>query len=197
VTTSSDRLLLRWIPLAALLAVAMAVGLSVGPNPFGFHGWPKAPAPRSVPSVVRVVPRDAPIAIARRDEGDSPARPARDAVAAERSAPARHRERVSHAPRHGSTGGTRHSHASPGRVESPAPPAPDQGSDSSDRTPDGSPVAQAPSPLPEGAEAKPQVPQVTQPDPMTQPEPGFEGEHGPGNGHAYGHRHGHGHRGWD
>ncbi|HKP89665.1 MAG TPA: hypothetical protein VJT75_06780, partial [Thermoleophilaceae bacterium] len=68
-TTSSDRTLLRWLPLATLLSIAMAVGLSFGPHPFGFHGWPKARTPQPVLRVVRVAPASAPTALARREPG--------------------------------------------------------------------------------------------------------------------------------
>jgi hypothetical protein len=201
VTTSSDRLLLRWVPLAALLAVVMAVGLSTGADPFGFHGWPKAPAPRSIDRVVRVVPRNAPVAIARREPASRPAR--HDGVAApergddratvgerpaKRAAPAPRR-----APRHAPNRG-RGSSSSPAPAEQPTPGHDGAGDGPADQAPDGSPVAQAPSPLPDAAEAKPQVRRMPAPERTVAVEPGADraGDDYGWDGDEHRHRHGRG-----
>ncbi|MFL5781007.1 MAG: hypothetical protein ACJ760_06835 [Thermoleophilaceae bacterium] len=187
-TTSADRLLLRWVPLAAFLAVVMAVSLTAGPQPFGFHGWPKAPAPRSIDRVVRVTPADSRVALASREPAPSP-KPAHRAATADRVAalPAptrRHVEHVARAPRHSGRHGSARGAGqdrSPAPVESPAPRT--HHGDTADQTPDGTPLAQAPRPLPRGAHAKPQVRPA---GPL----------HRHGHGHAYGRkggpgRHGH------
>jgi hypothetical protein len=190
VTTSADRLLLRWVPLAAFLAVVMAVSLTVGPQPFGFHGWPKAPAPRSIDRVVRVEPTNARVAIAE-SEPAAPAKPRSKAATPGRPStepgPAgRHAVPVPYTPRHparhrprGSGGQDR----PPSPAESPAP-RPDA-SDPAGQTPDGTPVAQAPRPLPKGAEAKLQV-RPARPHVTVDVE--LRLGRGHGHGHAYGHR---------
>jgi hypothetical protein len=165
----------------------MAVSLSFGPHAFGFHGWPKAPAPRSIERVVRIAPKDAPIAIARRE----PAKrwgPEHDSAAADRgaqSAPARKRptERAALTPRRSARhrSGGRWSGSSPDPVESPAPPRGGH-DDPAEQAPDGTPVAQAPSPLPQTAEAKPQVA-----PPRTTVDVELELDGGRGEGHAHGH----------
>jgi hypothetical protein len=177
VTTSSDRLLLRWVPLAALLAAAMAVGLSVGPHPFGFHGWPKAPAPRSIERVVRVVPKASPVAIARREPA-ARSQPAQRAQV-ERSddvSPIRNGrpERATRAPRHATSGGHR-SGPSVAPVQAPAPPSTDGGDGHGGETPGGTPIAQGPDRVRHAAKAKRQV------------------GHGQGH-HGQGHHGRHGHR---
>jgi hypothetical protein len=186
VTTSADRLLLRWVPLAAFLAIVMAVSLTVGPQPFGFHGWPKAPAPRSIDRVVRVEPTSSRVAIAA-SEPATRAKPAHERVparrAVDRPAPARrHAEPVADTPRHPAhhrSSGRGGRDRSPAPVESPVPRP--GGDDPAGQTPDGTPVAQAPRPLPQGAEAKRQVrpgpPHVTV---YVAPRPGHR------HGHAYG-----------
>src|SRR4051812_43289575 len=157
-TTSADRLLLRWVPLTAFLAVVMGVSLTAGPQPFGFHGWPKAPAARSIDRVVRVIPADSRVALASREPASSP-KPAHEAVTPDRvaAAPAptrRHVEHVASAPRHsgrhGSPRGARQDR-SPARVESPA--SRSHNGDTRGQAPDGTPLAQAPRPLPRGAHA--------------------------------------------
>jgi hypothetical protein len=162
----------------------MAVSLTVGPGPFGFHGWPKAPAPRSIDRVVRVEPANARVAIAT-SEPPTPAKPAREAVTAGRAgaAPApirRHPERVARTQRHPARHGGQDRPPAP--VESPAP-RPGDG-DPAGRTPDGTPVAQAPRPLPQGAEAKRQV---RSGPPHTAVDVELRLGAGRGHGHAYGH----------
>ena len=53
-TTFSDRVLLRWAPIATLLAAGAAVGLTVAPRPFGYHDWPNPVVGRPSASVVQV-----------------------------------------------------------------------------------------------------------------------------------------------
>lgn len=187
-TTSADRFLLRWVPFAAILAVVMAVSLTVGSQPFGFHGWPKAPAPRSIDKVVRVAPANSRVAIAS-SEPATPPKPAHEAVAAERGAgsaaptrrPADHAGRT---PRHRSSGAD-------GRDRSRAPvdsPTPRTGDGHpAGKTPDGTPVAQGPRPLPRGAAAKPQVRHAGPPHTTVDVRLRFTGRHGEGHGHGRGH----------
>ncbi len=55
-TTSSNRALVRVIPVAVLLAVVLAVALVAAPDTFRYHGWPK-PAPATAPqSLVGLTP---------------------------------------------------------------------------------------------------------------------------------------------
>lgn len=146
-TTSADRILLRWVPLAVFLAVVTAVALSVGPHPFGFHSWPKAPAPRPVERVVRAAPRSARVPVAARhtpsesraaDDGTAMAR--RDAVRRPQRAPARPKPRQQQehpqAPREPKGTGSKDGGA-------PAPQAPSR-----------TPVAQGPRRRPTGVHAK-------------------------------------------
>jgi hypothetical protein len=177
------------VPLAALLAAAMAVGLSFGPHPFGFHGWPKAPAPRSIDRVVQVAPKSAPIAVARSEPAARSHRHQRIAARrgeGARPARIRHAERAAHPPRRSPRHrpGSRHR---PGPSSAPEPPRRDGGDDPVVETPDGAPVAQVPDRIPHAAEAKRMVKQ----------ELGFGHSHvhghglGPGLGHGHGHGLGH------
>lgn len=196
-TTSSDRILLRWVPLAALLAVAMAVGLSFGPHPFGFHGWPKAPAPRSVDRVVRVAPDGVGDTVARREPADrsSPGQstaPAPDRVTPQRArqgeAPAKAAaERSSR--RRGDGGQSQEPVPAP--VQTPEPP----GDEPVVEVPGGVPVAEVPDRIPDGAEAKPDAEPVTPPPPSVEVRDDVDeydefdvyeeggDRHGPGRGH--------------
>src|SRR5438094_877344 len=65
VTTFSDRILLRWVPLAVFLAAAVAVGLSIGPHPYGYHAWPRPVAQAPLERTVRT-PDSAQRAVVRR-----------------------------------------------------------------------------------------------------------------------------------
>jgi hypothetical protein len=199
VTTSYDRILLRWVPLAALLAIAMAVGLSFGPHPFGYHGWPKAPAPRSVDRVVRVAPERGPITVARREPADrSTSRKTGSAAHDETAHPRRavHAERPAHPSRRSSRshdGKGRDAERPPAPVQTPEPPR----NDPIPETPNGVPVAQGPDRIPDAAEAKPDVEPVTPPPSSVEvrdrdeyDELDFHEEGGRGHGH--GQRHGHG-----
>jgi hypothetical protein len=60
VTTFSDRILLRWLPLAVFLAAAAAVALTIGPPRFAYHSWPTPPTSQTVERVVRVKHAPAP-----------------------------------------------------------------------------------------------------------------------------------------
>jgi hypothetical protein len=51
-TTFSDRILLRWVPVSTLLAAGTTVGLTVGPHPYGYHSWPRPAIENPVKSVV-------------------------------------------------------------------------------------------------------------------------------------------------
>jgi hypothetical protein len=191
VTTSSDRILLRWVPLAALLAVAMAVGLSFGPHPFGFHGWPKARAPHSVDRVVRVAPKSARVAVASREPGvrsraadsDAPgrgddARPDRPGQAGRGK---RSPRRSSQQRRHGE----RRSRSDSEPAHAPVPPATE---DPVVDAPDGPPV---PGPIPDGAEAKPDAERGTPPPSSVEVGDGLD-DYEYEDGHRYGHGAGHG-----
>src|SRR5947208_8591293 len=72
VTTFSDRILLRWVPLAVFLAAAVAVGLSFGPHPYGYHAWPKPVAQAPIERTVRNA-AIAPSAVVRRGDVSRPA----------------------------------------------------------------------------------------------------------------------------
>jgi hypothetical protein len=63
VTTFSDRVLLRWLPLAVFLAAAMAVGLTLGPHPFAYHRWPQPPRQTALQRVVEVPAAEAPATV--------------------------------------------------------------------------------------------------------------------------------------
>src|SRR5439155_1542290 len=63
VTTSFDRVLLRWIPLAIVLATIFAVSVSVAPRPFAYHGWPSPARPAAVQRVVRKPSPATPLAV--------------------------------------------------------------------------------------------------------------------------------------
>lgn len=178
----------------------MAVGLSFGPHPFGFHGWPRARAPQTVDRVVRVEPKSARVAVARREpRPGSPvsARPKRATDEATR--PGRPERPSRRATRHGS----RDEHGSRSHSEPAPAPQPD-GDGAGDRvveTPQGTPVAEAPNPIPDAAEAKPEVRPVTPPSPTVEVADGiddydfeYEGRSDYAHGHRHGHR-GHGHRG--
>jgi hypothetical protein len=157
-TTSSDRILLRWVPLAAFLAVVMAVSLSVGPQPFGFHEWPKAPAARPIERVVRATPRSSAVPVAARPAqrsdragaGAVDRAPATSRHPFHRPAPSasarRGGERSRPEPRHARGG--RSASAGPARPGSQGtpPPAP--------QAPDRTPLAEAPHPRPPAARAK-------------------------------------------
>ena len=65
-TTFSDRVLLRWVPISALLAAGTTVGLTVGPRPFGYHSWPRPAGERPVESVVEPPARAEPLILADR-----------------------------------------------------------------------------------------------------------------------------------
>lgn len=200
-TTSSDRLLSRWVPLAALVAGALAVALSFGPNPFGFHAWPKAPAPQALDRVVRVRPAAAPVAVARREpaprpQGDDRSAPS-PAVSGSRHPRTRRAEHPLRAPDHAS----RRRDDGEGRRSGPPPepveptPAPEGGDAPEVEAPDGTPVAQVPHRLPAAAEAKPEVRPLAPPPAsveVTDDPPRYEQELEDGWERGHGH-HGHGH----
>jgi hypothetical protein len=189
-------MLLRWVPLAALLAVAMAVGLSFGPHPFGFHGWPKARAPQTVDHVVRVEPKSARVAVARREPAAGSRASERGATAADDSTPPSLPVRSE---RPGKRHRSRDERGSRSNTEPAPAPAPQTNGDGGERvveTLQGTPIAEAPNPVPDPAEAKPAVRPVTAPHPTVEVRDGtddYEGRSDDADGH--GHRHGHGRHG--
>ena len=48
----SDRILLRWLPLAIALTIATAAAITVLSHPFGSQRWPE---PKHAPAIERVV----------------------------------------------------------------------------------------------------------------------------------------------
>ncbi|TMK62538.1 MAG: hypothetical protein E6G53_13745 [Actinobacteria bacterium] len=65
-TTFSDRVLLRWVPISTLLAAGTTVGLTVGPRPFGYRAWPRPAVERPIESVVQPPARVEPMILADR-----------------------------------------------------------------------------------------------------------------------------------
>ena len=65
-TTFSDRILLRWVPISTLLAAGTTVGLNVGPQPFGYHSWPRPAVERPIESLVPTPASGAPAILADR-----------------------------------------------------------------------------------------------------------------------------------
>jgi hypothetical protein len=191
------------VPLAALLAVAMAVGLSFGPHPFGFHGWPKAPASRSVDRVVRVAPDGVRSTVARREPADPSS--SRQSTAPTRDRDVRPR-RARHGEERGALASRRSSRRRGGKGHGPPPsPAPVQtpeppGDDPVAEIPDGVPVAQVPDRIPNAAEAKPDAEPATPPPPSVEVRDQYddyekydvyeEGGHRPGHDRGHKGRHG-------
>jgi hypothetical protein len=60
-TTFSDRILLRWVPVSTLLAAGTSVGLTVGPHPYGYHSWPRPAIEKPLESVVQAPVPDEPL----------------------------------------------------------------------------------------------------------------------------------------
>ena len=209
-TTSSDRVLLRWLPLAVLLAAAAAVLLTVIPHPYGYHRWPQ-PETSEVPvQVVRVAPDPAtaaPAATARPQRAEAPvAEQRRDASVRPPAEPRRATDRRSTPPAPlrspsgsgpGRSGGDSRGHHGGSHGRGGTGPSSNSGSGSGDGESSRTPLAEAPHRMPPTAQAKP-GPELATP-PTSAPEPDLDvrerekqDDEG-GRGNCGNHR-GHGHR---
>ncbi|MEA2388471.1 MAG: hypothetical protein QOG41_1244 [Thermoleophilaceae bacterium] len=212
-TTSSDRVLLRWLPLAVLLAAVAVVLLTVIPHPFGYHRWPQPIASSPPAQVVRVAPDSVAMATASRGVDAAPRRvpvvaearraaPVRNAVARTRtglrgpgaSAPATSR----HGHGAGRSGGDSRGHRGDSRGSSGRGPGSDSGPKSGASP--GTPLAQVNHILPPAAQARPEPTPVHAPKPTVaidrRPErdrPDCGGGHGRGRARGHSRPHGRGH----
>ena len=174
VTASFRRKLLRCAPLAALLAGAVATGMTVSPRPFRYDSWPKPPAPARVQTLVRVRPEaavsDQTIAVARPAQRIA-ASPFRDTARARPASP----RTATHGPvpRRSGSGGTG---STPGsnRARGPHP----SQSPGTGTPPAGQPAGQPQQPAPAPSHDPAPPVQVAQAAPGTSPDPGAAGRQG-------------------
>jgi hypothetical protein len=214
VTTSADRVLLRWLPLAVLLAAAAAVLLTVIPHPYGYHRWPQPQASEAPIQVVRVAPQptnaaphasvrprrpDAPVAERRPDASVRPPAVRRRADNRGSSQPAPPRSPSGHGGP-GRSGGDSRGGDGGSRGRGGSGPGSGSGSSGSgDGGSSGTPLAEAPDLVPPTAQAKPGPDLAGPPTPAPQPDiherqgSGDEGdEDDSGSGRDCGQHRGHG-----